>query len=454
MQQSVSLKRILGGALVRGTLILTIAGFLTRILGFFYRIWLSGAMSTEYLGIYQMVFPVYGVCFTVYASGIQTAISKLVAERRTSARRILSCGLSLSLLLALLLSILLYETAPLLAEHFLFERRAAAALRVLSFIFPFCSITACLNGYYYGQSKSFVPAFTQLLEQIVRIAFVYALFSLLQTKALSCELAVLGLIAGEAASALFHTVFFLLSQRSAQRQSSHRSPVSPVFREVTLLAAPLSFNRLIVSLLHSLEASMVPFLFRKSGLTAAAALSHYGIINGMSMPFVLFPSAITNALAVLLLPAVSGASSGNEEKKLRTTIRIAVSFSLLLGLSSTVLFLLSGHRLGMLVFREPLAGSYLRTLAWLCPFLYLSSTLSSILNGLGKPFQTFLNSVLGMCVKILVILFFVPRLGIPGYFFSLLSGQLVLTLLDALLLSRLLRERASEQRGTPSSTPQ
>ena len=64
--------------LFKGTLILTLAGFITRIIGFF-RIFLSNTMGAERLGIYQLIFPVYGICFTIYATGIQSAISRLVA---------------------------------------------------------------------------------------------------------------------------------------------------------------------------------------------------------------------------------------------------------------------------------------------------------------------------------------------------------------------------------------
>ncbi|MBP3703018.1 MAG: oligosaccharide flippase family protein, partial [Lachnospiraceae bacterium] len=81
--------------LIKGTLILTIAGFACRILGFFYRIYLSKGLGAEGLGIYQMIFPVYSICFTIYASGIQTGVSQLLSERTTSQipKRLIKTGL-------------------------------------------------------------------------------------------------------------------------------------------------------------------------------------------------------------------------------------------------------------------------------------------------------------------------------------------------------------------------
>jgi len=66
--------------LIKGTVVLTLAGLATRFIGFFYRIFLSNVMGAELLGIYQLVFPIYMICFTIFASGIQTAISTLVAN--------------------------------------------------------------------------------------------------------------------------------------------------------------------------------------------------------------------------------------------------------------------------------------------------------------------------------------------------------------------------------------
>ena len=68
-------------SLLRGALLLTIAGVITKIIGFFYRIFLANTIGAEGMGIYQLIFPIYSVCFSLCASGIETSISKLIAEK-------------------------------------------------------------------------------------------------------------------------------------------------------------------------------------------------------------------------------------------------------------------------------------------------------------------------------------------------------------------------------------
>ena len=45
--------------LLKGTFILTVVGILTRVMGFFYRIFLSRSFPAEEIGLYQLIFPVY-----------------------------------------------------------------------------------------------------------------------------------------------------------------------------------------------------------------------------------------------------------------------------------------------------------------------------------------------------------------------------------------------------------
>ena len=70
--------------LLKGTIILTGAGIITRLIGFVYRIFLAEKLGETNLGIYQLVFPVYNICFTLYASGIQTAVSQMISHERKS----------------------------------------------------------------------------------------------------------------------------------------------------------------------------------------------------------------------------------------------------------------------------------------------------------------------------------------------------------------------------------
>lgn len=423
-------------SLLKGTLILTLAGFLTRIMGFFYKIYLSNVMTPENLGLYQLVFPVYGVMFTLYGAGIQTAISQLTANAKYNRRGILLKGCCLSLSIACFLSVFLYFNSDFIASRILMESECSGALRILSYVFPFCGITACIQGYYLGVKKTGIPALSQLFEQMVRIFTVFFIASLLgggDVKVTS-ELAVFGIVIGEVGANLLCLFSFgkYLHPLPVLRDGSH------TLRPLLKLAVPLTGTKLIVSILHSLEAILIPFMLKIYGLSKTQALGTYGILTGMTMPFLLFPSAITNAFALLILPTVSEAQSSKNTHQIKKTAELSVKYSLLLGLYATCVFLLFGNEFGLVFFKNASAGTYMVILSWLCPFLYLSTTLSSVLNGLGKAHITFLNTVVSLGIRILFLCFLVPRMGLYAYLLGLLVSQICIALLDYFSLKRLI----------------
>lgn len=97
--------------------------------------------------------------------------------------------------------------------------------------------------------------------------------------------------------------------------------------------------------------------------------------------------------------------------------------------------------MGNILFHSELAGDYLQTLAWICPFLYLNSTLISITNGLGKANVSFLINTIGLTVRIIGVLAFIPRIGMNGYLWGLLLSQFLTFILSLLHLSMYLKKR-------------
>lgn len=428
--------------LLKGTVILTLAGFATRFIGFFYRIFLSNTMGAELMGIYQLIFPVFTICYTIFASGIQTALSRLVASETGRGNhkiiyRILRIGMLLSVTLAAILSALTFIYADKIAYRFLLEPRSASSLKLMSVVFPFCGITACINGFYYGLKKTAIPATTQLVEQAFRVVIVYIIALSLGKGDIkvTCEVAVIGLVAGELASSIYNLISllftkvtppFIIKTPDSDISADRRS----ILKSILNLSIPLSANRLLLSILHSIEAILIPAMLRRSGLGSQEAMVTFGVLNGMSFPFIMFPTAITNALSVLVLPTISEAQAVNNENVIGKTTSVTIKYSMIIGIVSSGIFIAFGKELGNAIFHNEASGYYLTILAWLCPFLYLTTTLGSIINGLGKAHITFINSVIGSISKIALIITLIPSRGITGYLFAVLIGQLIITGLD------------------------
>ena len=427
--------------ILRGTLLLTIAGVISRIMGFFYRIFLANTIGAEGMGIYQLIFPIYSVCFSLCASGIETAISKLTAEKYaigkvSEASGILKAGVLLTLSLSLICSFAVFQYASPLAITFLKEPRCIPLLKILALSIPLGALHTCICGYYFGIHKASVPAFSQLIEQSFRIGCVFLLYRIYLTNRikLSPAIAVIGLVFGEFCSFLF--TITCITCRPKSHFSFYFPGIVSNLKEILLLSTPLTISRICMNLLASLEATMMPNALKAYGLEPSNALSIYGILTGMALPFILFPNALTSSISLMLLPSISESKASGQTSLLKRTIKKTFFFCIFLGCICTVFFLLFGKFLGEFVFSSSLAGNFITILAWICPFLYLNTTLNSILNGLGKTNITFFTGIVSLFLRIGFIFFVVPKIGIHGYLFGLLASQLFITFFSSYFLSQ------------------
>ena len=149
----------------------------------------------------------------------------------------------------------------------------------------------------------------------------------------------------------------------------------------------------------------------------------------MALPCILFPSALTNSLSVRLMPAVAQEQCSGSVSSLHRLILRAIGGCFTLGLISCFFFLITGNFIGNTLFHSVLAARFILTLAWLCPFLYTNTALSSILNGLGKSFLTLLINIIGLSIRLFSIYIVIPESGIQGYLWGLLISQLVVSII-------------------------
>lgn len=530
-------KNRLKSNIIKGTLILSCASILSRIIGFIYRIYLADILGEQLLGTYQLIFPIYVLCFTIYGAGMQSAISQVVATligknnthskddglkgsvskdrslknsnlkyrsskngnfkdntsknnnksslvkgnypfvsssaRNITPRTILLAGTILSFILALFLSIFINFNSKWIACNILMVPDCDIYLKLLTYLFPFCSISACICGYQYGLENAKPPAIAGIIEQITRILFVFIVQGFFSDKEICCQIAVYGLTVGEFFGFLYNMSTIKNKKRNNKKHISDKNlnndnaklhseslhskrqhaynaksdnqqfkrqelknktfnkrknkiSLKESFKLLLPVFISLTSIKLTISLLHSVESIFIPASLVKYGYTMNEALSVYGIYSGMAMPFIMFPATITMAISTMLLPAVSKAHSSGNKKQIKKLIRRTSYFCLVTGMAATVFFQLFGNICASLFFHNELAGRYLTVMSFLCPFLYLNMTYSSILNGLGKPHMTFVITVVCTLIKILSLMFFVPKYGMIAYIAASLIAEALL----------------------------
>lgn len=429
--------------LLRDAAVLTSAGIISRILGFFFRIFLSRSFGEESVGLYQLIFPLYVLCLSISTSGLQTAVCRITAKKaalghKNEAENVLKAALCLAVSLSLIEIIIIQGRASFIAGSLLGDERCRDLILIISYALPFAAIHSCICGRSLGLGCTKLPAVSQLIEQGVRILMVVIVCILLNSteRTPSIRLAAAGVAAGELAAAAF-SVCSLYRQKHASDSVFSRRTISGIcssLRELLAFSMPLTANHTALTLLQSIEAASIPACLIRYGMSASNAVSMYGVLTGMALPCILFPSALTGSIGTVLLPAVSAASTSGNRRGVFLLLRKAVLSCFLLGLACCLFFLIFGNLIGRILFQSDDAGRFILALAWICPFLYTNSSLLSALNGYGRTGTVFLINMIALLIRIAGVFLVIPHFGILGYLWALLAAQLSVSALSSVVL--------------------
>ena len=419
-----------------GTFLLSAAGIISRIMGFFYRIFLSQTIGSRALGLYQLVVPLQHMVLAVTTSGIQTALSRTVASqtaltKKKEAGDSFCVGTLFAFVLSFVAMWIFYTFAGWFAGEILKEPETEALIRIMACSFPFASLHACISSYYLGRKQAGYPAFTQILEQTARILSSCILVKIFLSRNIEVTawIAVTGALIAEFTAALSSLLFLSLHLHAENYSFFHIKAPLRKLSAITVTAFPLTLNRLLLSVLAAIEVVLIPQRLRMYGFSRSNSLSLYGIFTGKALPCLLFPSSVTNSAAVMLTPSVAVLQALGAHRRIRYISSRACTACFLTGAACTGLFYFFGPFAGELLFHEATAGPCIRTLSFVCPFLYTNIMLTSILNGLGKTGATLLHNAAGSLIRILFVLFAIPLIGIRGYLYGLLLSEILLSIM-------------------------
>ena len=418
---------------IKNAAILTFSSLLLRFVGIFFKVWLAAKISAEGIGLYQLVFSVYMFAATFATSGICTAVTRLISEElvigsKSGIRRIISRCVLLSLVISAVTISVLFFGADFISLKILRDARAALSLKILGFSLPFMSICSCIKGYFMARRKASPSSFSQILEQIVRIAVIIPLISKYASFGLEfcCAAVLLGDTIAEAVSCGYVYLRYKCDFKKLNIEPHTIKKPYKLLPVISHIALPITAGKYLNSLLRMIENVLVPICLSS---TSASGISLFGMIKGMALPILFFPSTLLGALSTLLLPEISEASVCKKTGIVRSVVSRIIKTTCILSIIFSGIFLVCGKNLGILIYNDADVGFLLCSLSPIIPFMYLDAVSDGILKGLDLQKFTFFTSVGDSATRILLILLFLPRFGIKAfiiimYFSNFITGFL------------------------------
>jgi len=427
-------------AFMRGTLFLSVAAFINRILGFISGMFVARVLGAEGIGLLMMAHPLVPLVITITELGLPVAISKLVAEAdahgdRAKVRRILHVSLFITGFLSVTLTTLSLLGSEWIASILLSDQRAYYAMLAITPIAPIVAVSAVLKGYFRGKQRMHTIAASDVLENTVQIACVLALVHVLLPYGVSYAAA--GAMAASVVSEISSLLFLLASYKMrgevklpGETWAAHLRNGRSTLAELLRIGLPTTGNGVIHSLYGAFQPLLITTSLAAAGVSTAMATKQFGMIAGYAFPLLFMPSFITQSLSTALIPAISEAAANKNSLLMHERMGLALRLGLFIGAPATVILYVWSTPLTTLIYNAPEAGLLLKILAPMFFLHYFEAPLHAILLGLGRANATLWNYVITTLFKIAAIYVLGSQFGIVGIAFALGLSIVLIAMLN------------------------
>ena len=399
---------------LRGTIVLMGAVFLSKLFGFVFRIQFVRIAGEEAVGIYTAAYPAFIFFLALIQLGLPIGVAKITAELYAGKKHAEIQGLmrkvwKLTWLSIIIFGPLYYLTIPFVANNLLENGALAKTLYIGLLTIPIAAFAGVLKGYFQGLARVEETAWSQLIEQFLRIGLVTWLLPFVVNQSSPASTAAAAMAMALVAELLAFVYLWFKYKRVKKVDVKRVSyPSSPILQ----VALPSAGSRLFGSFTWFLE----PIVFIKAlavaGVTAVAATNLYGMISGVFIPLLLFPAFIPYALSIVLVPAVSDARARSNRPMLQERISLAMRVSAVTGCFAATVFYLHGEHIVRVLFHVNTGQGYMALLAPIFFFYYIQSPLHAILQAMQEAKAAMMNSIYGGLGKLFIMFVLASQPGI------------------------------------------
>lgn len=422
-----------GESFLKGTLILTVAGFVVKVIGSLNWIFVSRILGGEGIGLYQMAFPIYFFAMTVSQAGVPVAISIITAERVAlkdiyGAKRVFRISMALMFVTGVLFSLLTYFGASWLIEwQFIRDPRAYMSMVALAPTVFFVTFLASSRGYLQGWQRMTPTAVSQIVEQIFRVVTMIVLAELFMPWGLEYASAgaSLGALAGAVTGLIVLVYFHIKLEKDIERDYGPKLKPIPgtetestltIIKRIFTLSLPVSAASIMLPVVSNLDLMIVPQRLEVAGYSVHQATELFGYLTGMAVPLVNLATILTASMAMSIVPAISEARTLNQNDRVKNQVASSIRISNLVCFPAFIVVFLLATPISSLIYNAPGAGPAVMISAVSIVLLGLHQVTTAVLQGLGHTKIPMINMVIAAAAKVALnwSLTAIPWLGIMG----------------------------------------
>lgn len=415
----------------KNAIILTATSFLLRFLGMILRIYMSNTIGAEGMGLYQLILSIYVMASTFATAGVSTAVIRIISDElisgsKLSVNRALKKSLIISFAFGITSAILVFIFASPIGKYVLNDIRTIPALRILVLAFPFMSITSCLKGYFIATKNVSTPSNAQLFEQVIRIVLIFFLLKNFAHLGITicCTIIMVSDVIAESSSCLYSFWRYFVYRKSVKTSNLICKKKERIIKKFFYVAIPVAATRYINSFLHTIENILVPNKLRVFHASHEKSLEEFGIIKGMAIPILFFPSSFISAISTLLLSEMSEANELQQKRKIEKLTSKTLKFTIISSILIGGLFFSFAYEIAEVIYKNSEVGHIIKMLAPIVPFMYLESMIMGMLQGLNQQMSSLKYIISDSIIRIVLIFLLVPSKGLDGFLYIMIISNI------------------------------
>ncbi|MDQ0273093.1 putative polysaccharide biosynthesis protein [Cytobacillus purgationiresistens] len=428
----------------KGTLILTAAAIIIKILSATYRVPFQNIVGDVGFYIYQQIYPFYGIALVLATSGFPVVISKLYAEQASEKGR--KPAQNLFVISAIVISSIgfmgfsfLYWGADWFAIR-MDDPELAGPLRVVSFIFLLLPVISLLRGYFQGEENMVPTAISQVSEQFIRVAIILFTAILFTKQGYSLyEVgggAFFGSIAGGLAAVIILLVFLYKEKKSRPYIAcgSLRMKGSwQVVKSLLIHSFAICVSSLLLIFIQLADSLNLYSLLVSSGFGELESKQMKGVYD-RGQPLIQLGLVAATSMALSLVPLITKEKMKKDEASLYGMINLVLRMGLVIGVAATAGLWSIIEPTNIMLFENAKGSEVLAILSFLILFGSLIITVTAILQGLGYILYPAFIILIGCIMKYILNIIYVPKGDIAG---AAIASCIALCIILILLLAKL-----------------
>lgn len=447
--------------------ILAVAGIISRIIGFVYRIPLQNTIGDAGMGYYSAAFQIYSVMLIISSYSLPVAVSKLVAARAAkgqyrNARRFFHGALLFAIITGGATCLIVAFGADTLAGNIMSMPKSAIALRMLAPTLLIVAVMGVIRGYFQGLGTMVPTAFSQLIEQIINavisvVAGVYLyeygtnVAHLLRDEdfapAWGAAGGTLGTGAGALAGLFVLMIMFLVHKRRMRKnikRDAQRSVDSygRIFSALIVTVLPVILSTTIYNISDTIDQGVFNYVMDAKGFSAIKA-EYWGIYAGKYRVLTNVPIALANAVCSSMMPSLAACIENEDRRNARHKVAIGIRFVMIISIPCAVALAILGRPLISLMFtgEVDIPAALLRMGSASVVFYSLSTLSNGVLQGIDKMRIPVRNAAIALVLHLGILYLTISVLDwkLYGVVVSTMAFGLLMCILNWISIAKHLR---------------